>query len=172
MALPFLSYSIDKLYLFPFYGTREGYQLATGEEPPPFDPTKPPKFWFDPKAVQPGRRNIVYDAVLALDEFGRPVLDEHGKVMLEAMVLTVQHAATVNIPYMKSANEPGSGQIPVPVPLRAPEEDEELFIDKANNVSIRNKRLWAENGEKNVFTAADRELLRAIAQKLGVPRGQ
>src|SRR5512145_339518 len=100
MALPLLTYGIDKLYLFPVYGTRERYKLATGQEAPPFDPRRQPKFWFDPKAGEAGRRNVVYDAVLALDQFGRPMLDAAGKVMLEPMVLTAQHASTVNIPYM------------------------------------------------------------------------
>jgi hypothetical protein len=169
MALPLLTYGIDKLYLFPVYGTREQYQLATGQEAPPFDPAKPPKFWFDAKAASSGKRNVVYDSVLALDAFGRPMLDAAGQVMLEPMVLTAQQASAVNIPYMKTANEEGSGQIPVPVPLRDPEPDEELYIDRAQNVSIRNKKLWAENSDKGVFSPQDRELLRAIARKLGVP---
>lgn len=169
MALPILTYGIDKLYLFPVYGTRERYKLATGQEPPPFDPHKQPKFWFDPNAVTSGRRNVVYDAVLALDNHGRPMVDDNGNVMLEPMVLTAQQASTVNIPYMDGANEEGSGQIPIPVPLRDPDPDEELYIDKANNVSIRNKKLWAENSDRGVFTLTDRELLKAIARKLGVP---
>lgn len=169
MALPLLNYGIDKLYMFPYYGTREKYQEATGQEPPPFDPLKPPKFWFDPKATEAGRRNVMYDRVIALTESGRPFADAQGNVVLEPLMITAQQAATVNIPYQKTANEAGSGQIPVQVPLREPDPDEELFIDRANNVSIRNKKLWEQENSRNVFTLLDRELLRAIARKLGVP---
>ena len=44
-ALPLPKYGLDKLYLFPYYQSREQYRAATGEEPPAFDPTRPPQYW-------------------------------------------------------------------------------------------------------------------------------
>jgi hypothetical protein len=41
-------YQISALYLFPVYSTRAAYQQATGQQAPPFDPTRPVKQWLDP----------------------------------------------------------------------------------------------------------------------------
>lgn len=169
MALPLMVYGLDKLHMFPVYSTRERYLKATGQEAPPFDPKRPPKFWFDPQATESGRRNVLYDTVIMLDHNNRPLPDAHGNPQFEPLVLTAKEAASVNIPYQESANEEGSGVPPVPVPLREPDPDEEMFIDKAGVVSIRNKKLWAQDASRNVFSAEDREVLRAIARKLGVP---
>lgn len=41
---------LSSLYPFPLY-TRESYRAAFGKEPPPYDPTKPVKEWFDPSGI-------------------------------------------------------------------------------------------------------------------------
>lgn len=164
-ALPFAKYGISELFLYPHYDTREKYRAETGMEPPPFDPSRPPKQWFDPKAAQSTKRTVVYENVLAVDERGHALPGADGRPMLEAMVLRKEEAATVNIPLKLVANEPGTDALPVPVPLRALYEDEELAYDQFAGVVVLNKKLMAEFV---VYGKYDRDLLMAIARKLNV----
>lgn len=165
-ALPLPKYGLQELYLFPVYQTREQYQEMTGEEPPPFDPTRPAQYWRDPEALKSNRRVIVYDYALAIDERGAPKRGPDGKPYLEPLALPKHEAATVNIPYKKFANEPSSGLPDVPVPCRALHDDEELAFDFGGMVVVKNKNFASE--EVVGFTRGDRELLRAIAKKLNV----
>lgn len=164
-ALPFPEYGIRELYLFPYYETRERFQKETGIEPPPFDPTRPPKYWFDPQAASSTKRNVIYDSVIAQNELGNPIRDEEGRPVLEALLLKREHAATVNIPPKKGGNEPGAEVPSVPVPLRPLHEDEELAFDPWGGVRVRNKKLWVEPVSYGKY---DRDLLMAIARKLNV----
>ncbi len=165
-ALPYPKYGLSNLYLFPYYQTREDYERSVGQAPPPWDPNRPPKYWFDPNARQSTRRNVVYDFVIATSESGTPLVGPDGKPMLDLLVLPKEEAATVNIPPKHVANVPGADRPEVPCPLRALEPDEELAFDFGGVVVVRNKNLYPslEVG----FTAEDRALLRAIAAKLGV----
>jgi hypothetical protein len=160
-------YGLEKLYLFPYYQTREDYQKATGQEPPKFDGTKPPKYWFDPAAKDSTRRNIAYDQIIAYAVSGSPLFDENGKPMLEMMMLNKDEAGSVNIPPkgLGQANIPGADKPEVPPPLRALRSDEELFVPFPGIIAVRIKgTLEADRG----FTEEDRALLVAIATKLGV----
>ena len=161
-----VQYGIDKLYLFPYYQTREQYQKATGHEPPTFNPARPPKHWFDPSADSSQRRNIVYDRVIALSVTGSAMPDENGKPMMEPMILVKRDAATVNLPLsgetVTDATEPGPAA--VPVPLRDLEADEELVFTFAGLVAVRKKGAL----EDGTFTAKDRTMLMAIAKAVGV----
>ena len=165
-ALPYPKYSLDKLYLFPYYQTREDYRRATGQEPPPWDPNRPPKYWFDPNARQSTRRNVVYDHVIATSESGKPLMGPDGKPMLDFLVLPKEEAATVNIPPKDVSNVPGADKPEVPCPLRPLEPGEELFFDFGGIVAVKNTELYPQL--EVGFTAQDRALLRAIARKLGV----
>lgn len=161
------SYPLDTLYLYPYYQSQAQYKAATGQDAPPFDPSKPPKGWFDPAALNTTLRNVVYDRVIAYADNGIPARDANGNPMLEALVLLKADAANVNIPLKQTANEAGAGQLEVPVPLRALNDDEELFFDWGGIIKVRNKKLWA--AAQNVpFTLQDQQLLEGIAQKLGV----
>jgi len=162
MAKP-LSYSISELYLFRVFGSREDYQRVTGEEPPAYDPNRPPKFWFDPKALTSTRRTIAYDPVLATTNEGVPFSDQ-GKPMLDILLLTKEEAASVNI-WHNQSGQPQPHLPPVPVPLRELQENEELFFLMPQVVSVRDKNMVQDAG---MFTAEDRSLLRAIASKLDV----
>lgn len=165
-ALPYPKYSLDKLYLFPYYQTREDYRRATGQEPPPWNPNRAPKYWFDPNAAQSQRRSVVYEYALATSETGAPLVGPDGRPMLDVLVLSKDEAATVNIPPKEVTNVPGADRPEVPCPLRPLEPDEELFFDFGGVVAVKNRKLFAELDRG--FTPEDRALLRAIAEKLGV----
>jgi hypothetical protein len=164
-ALPYPKYGIRELYLFPYYDTRERFQAETGIEPPPFDPTRPPKHWFDPNAAQSTKRTVIYENALAMSEDGHVLKGEDGRPMLDSLGLKKEHAATVNIPIKKVANEPGADVPAVPVPLRPLDPDEELAFEPFGGVVVLNKKLMAEFV---TFGKYDRDLLVAIARKLNV----
>lgn len=164
-----ITYSIQTLYLFPIFQTREEYRNKIGNEPPPFDPSKPVKSWFDPQALSNPRRKIVYDNVLAQADNGAPLVDADGKPFFEPLLIDREDAAAVNIPIKDF-----TGQIPeqqttaepeVPVPMRALMPNEELVMGFGNLVTVRNKTFLIETAH---FTVDDRKLLHAIAVKLGV----
>jgi hypothetical protein len=162
-----IRYGLESLYLFPYFQTREEYKSATGVEPPKFDGTKPPKYWFDPTASESLRRQIVYDQVVAYAASGSPIVDEKGQPSLEVMMLSKDEALNVNIPPkgLGVANVPGADKPEIPPPLRALREDEELFFPFPGVVAVRVKgTLEPDRG----FTEEDRAMLLAIARKLGV----
>jgi hypothetical protein len=163
------TYGISQLYLFPAFQTREAYRLATGMEAPPYDPSRPLKAWFDPKALENPRRKIVYENVIAYAANGAPLVGPDGKPVLEPLVIDREIAATVNIPPKGPGlpEQPVTGQ-EVPVPLRPLASNEELFFQFGGSVAVRNTDL-IDNMESG-FTVRDRVLLRAIADKLGVAR--
>jgi hypothetical protein len=166
-ALPYPIYGISNLYLFPVYQTREAYQKATGKEAPLYDASKPVKSWFDPKAAENPRRKLVYDSVLALADNGQVLADTDGKPLLEPLLIDREQAAAVNIPPKGPGilDAPQTG-IEIPVPLRPLEAKEELCFQFGGVVAVRNKDLFPKL--EVAFTAEDRELLRAIARKLGI----
>ena len=160
-------YGIEKLYVFPYYQTREDYEKATGVKPPLFDGRKPPKYWFDPSAKDATRRNVVYEQIIAYAPNGAALADENGKPFLDVLLLTKEEAAGVNIPPkgVGQANIPGSDVPEVPPPLRPLRADEELFFPFPGVVAVRVKGTQeADRG----FTEEDRATLLAIARKLGV----
>jgi hypothetical protein len=173
-ALPYPKYGLENLYLFPYYQTRDAYRAATGQIAPPFNPNRPPKYWFDPKAADSLRRSVVYDPVLGVAANGAPLADNDGKPMLDLLVINKDEAAAVNIPPKgvdpatgtAYSNVPGADVPEVPVPLRPLEPNEELFFDFGGVVAVKNLALFPalEAG----FTSQDRALLQAIAKKLEV----
>jgi hypothetical protein len=164
-ALPMPKYQLRLLNLFPEYGSREDYQKATGLEPPPYSPNRPLKLWFDPEAAKSIKRTIYYDRVLAVSEIGLPIPGPDGKPFLEPLVLPKNEAATVNIPAYKSTPS-DQVLIPVPVPVRALEPEEELDF-AIEGVVVRNKA-WVDANWGSGYTEKDRQLLQAIARKLNV----
>ncbi|MFN0104789.1 MAG: hypothetical protein ACKV2U_22230 [Bryobacteraceae bacterium] len=160
-------YGIERLYLFPYYQTREDYQKATGMEAPKFDGTKQPKCWFDPAAKSSIRRNIAYDRIIAYAVNGAMLFDDDGKPFLEALTLNKDEAASVNIPPkgIGVSNVPGADQPEVPPPLRPLRDDEEFFVPFPGLIAVRIKgTLEPDRG----FTEEDRAVMLAIAKKLGV----
>ncbi len=164
-ALQLPTYGLDKLYLFPVYTCREDYQKATGIEPPPFNATRPPKYWQDVTAKDSQKRTILYDQVLAMDDAGQPRTTSDGKPYTEELVLYREDAAALNIP-PQGTNIVGADVPPIPIPLRALDPEEELFFGMGGYVAVRNKTLAEERDI--TFASQDRKLLQAIAAKLGV----
>jgi len=164
-VLPYPKYGLKSLYLFPYYQSREDYRQATGQEPPPWDPDRAPKYWFDASAAASPRRNVVYDLVVATGPSGTAIAGPDGQPVLDVLVLKKELAATVNIP-PGGTNVPGADVPEVPCPLRPLEPGEELFFDFGGVVMVKNVPLFQalEIG----FTAQDRALLKGIARKLGV----
>jgi len=170
-ALPYPTYGLHHLYLFPVFQTREAYQQATGMEPPPYDPTQPLKSWFDPSAHSSASRKIIYASVIAYAENGSPLAGPDGKPVLEPMMLDKNVAATVNIPLKGGGlpDEPTTGE-EIPVPLRSPFSGEELYFQFGGSIAVKNTEMFQQLNGSSSFTAADRSLLEAIAAKLGVAR--
>lgn len=169
-ALPLPKYGLENLFLFPFYQNRAQYRKATGVEAPEFDTSRPPKYWFDPEAEASPKRSVLYSSVLAVDERGHPVFGPDGRPYFEPLMLFKHEAATVNLPIGEYANEPGTEVPQVPVPMRALEPEEELIQGFGGVILVRNTRI-ADEGPTS-FTYQDRETIRAIARKLGVPLQQ
>jgi len=159
---------LSSLYLFPVYQTREDYFKGTGVQAPPFDPGRPVKCWFDPNAATSPRRTVVYDNALALSGNGYPLADERGRPFLEPLLLTRDHAATVNIPVKdfsgRIAETPTVG-FEVPVPCREPKASEVLVFGLGGLVYVTDE---SQNLTPTAFTLEDRQVLLAIAKKLGV----
>jgi len=162
--LPYPIYGLENLYLFRRYQTRADYQQATGAEAPPFDPTKRPKYWFDPTAKDSPRRNILYDNVLVVGESGTAIPGPDGKPMLDLMTLPKLEAATVNIPPEGTEIEAADSYEAL-MPLRNLEPGEELIFQFGGLVAVKNVELF--DSLKEGFTAGDRTLLQSIARKLG-----
>jgi len=72
------------LNLFPAYATRAAYQQATGQQPPPFDPSQPPKGWADP--APNGQPYLVFDPTAAVTGY------------VSQLTLTPAQAAELNLP--------------------------------------------------------------------------
>jgi hypothetical protein len=160
-------YGIEKLYLFPYYQTREQYQQANGVEPPKFDGSRAPKLWADPAAKNSVRRNVAYDRVISYAANGSLLFDDNDSPMLEGLVLSREEAATVNIPPKGQgvSNIPGADKPEIPPPLRSLTPEEEFFIPFPGIVAVRIKgTLEPDRG----FTKEDRSVLLAIARKLAV----
>ena len=162
-------YPFDTVFLFPYYSTREEFEKATGRPAPPWDATKPPKYWFDPKAPAATRKLVVYDSVLAISENGTLLRDETTNLpQLDLLVLTKEAAASVNIPPkgVGVGNIPGSEKPEVQMPLRPLKDYEELFFRFGGTIAVRDKQFYAQT--QVGFTADDRILLQSIASKLGL----
>lgn len=157
---------LASLFLFPYFSTREEFEKATGFAPPPWDPKRPPKYWFDPKALESPRRIVIYDNVLAISENGTLLVD--GRPALDTLVLPKEIAATVNIPPKgpNSTNVPGADQPEVQMPLRDLQSGEELVWRFPGVITVQTK-LETEQ-QSTGWTVSDRMLLQAIARKLGV----
>lgn len=160
-------FGLEHLYLFPYYQTREAYREATGEEAPEWNPSRPPKYWFDPEVRKQSKRNVVYDHVIAYSANGIPLVSPDEKPVTDVLLLHKDEAGAVNIPPKGPtiSNIPGADVPEIAPPLRELKEDEELFFIFPGVVAVRLKsHQEADRG----FTEEDRALLQAIARRLSV----
>lgn len=81
-------YGIEELALFKRYN-RDTYRAAFGIEAPAFDPSRPPKTWFDSTADMSHPSNVSLYKVLARDG--------SGGWAIRQMVIPAAEAATVNL---------------------------------------------------------------------------
>lgn len=161
-------FPINDLYVFPTFETRDEYLEVTGEEAPDWDPNRPVKSWFDPAARDSNKRTFLYDVVLMYDRNGMVLADEKGTPQLEQLALLREEAGRVNIlPREKMLDYgPGSKVAPIPVPMRALKDTEELVFTFGGVVAVKVKSVF--QNVVNAFTVEDRKLLQKIADKLGV----
>jgi hypothetical protein len=162
-------YGIGELALFEQYMTVEAYTAKFGEAPPPFNPNLRPKYWFD---------SSVDATDLEADvEYLIPRLKD-GVWKLIRTTLPVWEAISVNIPEtMEGAATPshpqfaGRGRPMREVPVRPLLPGESLFAGFGNLCMVaRADLLTKQDEESGKFLPSDRELMRKIADKLGVPK--
>jgi hypothetical protein len=165
---------------FRLYANRAEYKSATGQEAPGFDAGRKIKRWFDPNAGADGLPEVIYQNNIMIRPDGTFVL-KNGSPVTRPLVLPVEEARTVNLPPEDPSGntsiQPGWAEIPCP--FRELAEDEILVVAGAEAgflsgklIMIRNVKLFEEErarqaDESGKFTAADRAILRAIAEKLG-----
>jgi len=160
---------ITELYLFPYYKTREDYKAATGNDAPAYLSYKPRKYWFDPQAKTSAQRYVTYDHALVMQDSGySPAVGPDNRPFTDQLILAREDAASVNIPPTVHY-APGQAPTPAPEvqpPLRALQSNETL--DFAFGGAVIVKRTDLLDAMAGGFTNADRQLLQAIAAKLGV----
>lgn len=158
-------FGLEHLYMFPYYQTREAYRAAIGEEPPAWNPNKPPKYWFDPEVRNQAKRNVVYDRVIAYSGNGIPLVDADSKPVTDVLLLHKDEAGTVNIPPKGplDSNIPGADVPEIAPPLRELRDDEELFFVFPGVVAVQLKsHLEPDRG----FTEEDRAIMLDIKRML------
>ncbi len=167
-ALPYPKYGITNLYLFPTYATREDFEKMTGQVCLPWNPARAPKYWYDPKPVKKftGPGNVAYTSY---DRIWLGNRDAANNPVLDPLVLSLDEAASANIPPTGpgSTNTEGADAPAVPAPMRALEPNEQLFFDFGGLLTVKNTDLFPQL-EQVGFSQHDRDLLAAIAMKLGV----
>jgi hypothetical protein len=160
---------LAELYLFPYYATQEAYKLATGQEAPPYQPFKPRKYWFDPAANQTSKRYMTYDHAVVTSADGYTAAQGPDfKPYTDQLILLREDSASVNIPIerLHAAGEVVVVAPEVQVPIRALEEGEELAFGLGGAV-VCSRPVIVEQAYGG-FTPADRHLLEAIAERIGI----
>jgi hypothetical protein len=160
---------ISILELFRTYHDRDEYLKATGEEAPAWNPNRPVKVWFDPGARDGFSKYRSYPIALRCDRNGMVLPNTKGQPTTMPMQISSISAGTVNmLPRERMADYgPGSKVTPIPTPLRALRDDEELVFTFGGVVAVRVKEVkeWVSETYQHL---SSRELLEAIARKLGV----
>lgn len=172
---------LHDIMLFPYYQTREdvladlGAKAASVMGPP--DPSMRRKHWYDPAyaGAEDDGEPVFYDVVHLHPQTGQPVLGADGRPKLTRLALSKPEAGRLNIG-TGAANEFPAATVfmrlqPYPFPVRPLHPDEELAMSSGPMpvVVVRNRVLQAQKPlPDGVFTERDRQVLMAIARKLGV----
>lgn len=163
------------LVVVPVFQTRDDYKARYGAEPPPPDPMRRAKHWFDPAyvgAIDDGEM-VPYLTLAVHPSTGQPIPGPDGNPRLATIWLTKEEAGSVNIPAGTAnefpANMPVMRLAPIHPPVRPLHPDERLEFGMGGIVRVVNIRLREKAlASADQWTAADRALLRKIAAKLGV----
>ena len=169
----------------PFYkifGNRAEYKKETGQEAPAFDERRKIKRWFDPQAGSTGLPRVRYENCVLTDEKSNFVL-VNGLPVVWPIEMPVTEAASVNLPPEDPSGNTAIQPYMLPevqAPSRAPGPDEVIMVAgpdmgllNGQVLIFRNTKLWAEEQaaisvEEGKFTAADRNMLKALCAKFGV----
>lgn len=156
-------YGVSELALFEVYQTREAYKAKFGVDPPKFDETERPKYWFD---TTPDTTDMEADVSYLVCR----KVNNVPKLM--RVSVPVWEAIRVNIPDSVQEGAAGIGpyiKTPRDLPIRELLPGEALFVDFGGIPGIMRADLKAAEDEKaESFTPKDRVMLKAIAAKLGV----
>lgn len=152
-----------EVYAFKEYQTREEYEAETHKPCPSFDNRLPVKKWFDPRGL-----SFTSYAMVARDGNGVALKNDEGKPYIEAVSLPRFVSTTVNIPF-GSTNAPTSSEVIYPpIDLTKMKEGESLIFFGIGAPIVIWDGKGQEGGSSEGFTTADRQLLKAIAKKVGV----
>lgn len=167
--------------VLPVFNTAEAFASATGLEAPPADATRPRKEWMDNSAVKLDANGRILNPSQRLTYVG--VEWEEDLPVVRSLTMTVLEALRPNLPTGVSL---GTGEDPnrdliitapaVPIPIRLLAANERIarVPGPMGGWWCVNMDLEAAAGSQvDSFTVRDRELLRSIAEKLGVgfPKG-
>lgn len=168
---------VTDLILFPVYQTREDWATQFGSEPPSADPNRRAKYWFDPDyaGVRPEDDDgeaVGYDTLLIHPLTGVVAKDVNGNPRIGKIWMSKWEAGSVNIPSgISNEFHPATiiaRQQPWPPPLRPLHPDERLEFGFGGVVYVRNINIRELRVGTDGFTESDRQLLHAIARKLGL----
>jgi hypothetical protein len=164
---------------YPIYPNRKAYRDGTGEEAPPWDASRKIKKWRDPEAGADGLPEVIYTNNIMVKADGIWAL-KNGLPVVRPLVLSVEEAKTVNLPPEDPSGntsiQPGTGEVGCPFRDLLPDEvimvaGAEMGFLSGKVLVIRNMKLYAEEqaveaDESGKFTATDRAMLSAIAEKV------
>jgi hypothetical protein len=155
-------YGISALYLYPICQSVADFEKATGQKGSAFEPSFRPKYWFDPKAdVGDPEADVCYRIAKIVNT----------SPMVVQVCMPAFEAARVNIPSgAAEAAEKPRVRPEREVPIRALLHNEAL-VNTPFGIQVVNLEKRAERVKtEGAFLPADRSLLEAIAEKLGVKR--
>jgi len=166
---------LSQLYLkrLHYYQNRDEYTARVGQPPPPFDPTKRPKYWRDLYPIAQGLPEMEYK-MLATGPAGLPIRHpQTGRPYLRTVAMWADEAAAVNLP-TGATNAPGEDVPPVQVPLEPLGEtqyldwpaDGDTLAERMALVVVRDRR--DELMRPATWRLREQQLLERIAEKLGV----
>jgi len=156
---------LANFHAFVRFQSQADFEIVAAEKAPPFDPSRPPKYWRDAAALRSSRMSVVYDA-LAVNDQGAPLKDPAtGRPYVDILVLRKAEAAAVNIP-PASIESPIAPEVPVPLNPLLPTQYLDFGDTPFEGVIVRDSR--ADALRPATYTQRDQQTIHAIAAKLGV----
>ena len=161
-------YGVSDISLFKTYKTPEQYRAEFGVKPPAFNPAARPKTWFDSTVkLEDPEADVCYKIIRAVS----------GVPSIVQSCMPAWEAATVNIPpndplpvvSLQTDEQRARWRPAREVPVRDLLPGEAVAAGFGGiPVIVRLDRKQSQDERDGKFTASDRELLRAVARKLGL----